>query len=198
MQSETEAFARAESFVRRITNIADDEWQMFVSGARIRYIRKKEHFLKQDQVCRYIGIITEGCVRHYYLVNGEEITNDFNFEDMVTGGYRSFSTGDPSRFNVVAMEDTTMVTFTRSHLHHLYEMSRSWQTIGRILLENIFNRKQLREESFLLETPAMRYERLLETSPWILNRVPLGYIASYLGMKQETLSRIRAKKRGRV
>lgn len=193
MQTEEQAFEKAYRFLNGITPPGNDAWEMFRLHARYKTLRRREHFLRQDEVCRHLGIITEGYVRHYYLVDGEEVTNDFNFENMITGGYHSFSTGERARFNVVAMEDTTLIIFSYELLLRLYDRFPAWQTLGRLLLERIFNRKQLREESFLLDSAEDRYRKILQTQPEMLQRVPLQYLASYLGVKPETLSRIRAR-----
>ncbi|PSR53498.1 Crp/Fnr family transcriptional regulator [Adhaeribacter arboris] len=192
--TDDEIYAQARKSYARLVVFTNEEWQAFRERTLIRYLNRKEHFLRQDAVCLHCAYVAKGYVRHYYLVEGKEVTNDFNFEHMSTGGYQSFITQMPVRFNIVAMEPTTLVTFNRSTILDLYERYPNWQKLGRLVIEGLFNRKTLREESFLLDTPEDRYRQLLQRQPFILQRVPLVYIASYLGITPETLSRIRARK----
>ena len=191
--STSEALAKARSYLSKIVYFSDEEWEVFAREAKVKTLQKKEHFLRQGEVCTQCAVIVQGYVRHYYLVDGREVSNDFNFESMATGAYHSFMTRLPARFNIVAMEPVTLVCFSRALLLRLFDQYPAWQKIGRMVIEGMFNRKTLREESFLLDSPEVRYRNLEEKYPEMLRRVPLLYIASYLGMAPETLSRIRSK-----
>ncbi|QHT67711.1 Crp/Fnr family transcriptional regulator [Rhodocytophaga rosea] len=191
--STLQALAKARSYLDKIVPLSDEEWEAFASEAKVKTLQKKEHFLRQGEICTQCAIIIQGYVRHYYLVDGREVSNDFNFESMATGAYHSYMAILPARFNIVSMEPVTLVCFSRSLLLHLFDQYPKWQKIGRIMIEGMFNRKTLREESFLLDSPEIRYRNLLEKYPQMLQRVPLLHIASYLGITPETLSRIRSK-----
>lgn len=132
-------------------------------------------------------------MRLYYTVDGEEVTKDFNFENIFCGSYASFSLQQPSRFNIVAMEDVELYTFGRDDLYRLFEEYAVLQKVGRLWMEMMFIRKELREASFLLDSAEQRYNNLLQADDQMLRRVPLKYVASYLGMTAETLSRIRSR-----
>jgi CRP-like cAMP-binding protein len=142
-------------------------------------------------VCRQLGLIVKGYVRLFYQVDGEEITKDFNFENWICGSYASFSLQQPSRFNIVAMEDTELYLLGRDELYRLFDSYPNIQKLGRLQIEKMFIRKEQREASFLLDTAEQRYRNLLEQEPQMVRRVPLKYLASYLGMTAETLSRVR-------
>ncbi len=140
-----------------------------------------------------MAFIAKGYVRFYFLVEDEEVTKEFNFENTFCGSYASFITGSPSRFNVKAMEDLSLLIFDRPHLLQLVEQYPAWAKFLLFSVENLFVRKENREASFLLDTPEEKYKKLLFENKEMLRRVPLKYIASYLGLSAETLSRIRAK-----
>ncbi|RYY93686.1 MAG: Crp/Fnr family transcriptional regulator [Chitinophagaceae bacterium] len=166
-------------------------WEAMQEAAEPRHLKRREFFLRQDQVCRHVGFIASGYVRLFYLKDGLEITKDFNFEQSFCGSYASFSLQQPSRFNVVAMEDTELYAVGRSDLYRLFDTYPSLQKMGRLNMEHMFIRKELRESAFLLDGAERRYLDLLEQHPQVLQRVPLKYIASYLGLTAETVSRIR-------
>jgi CRP-like cAMP-binding protein len=94
----------------------------------------------------------------------------------------------------VAMEKVKLYTIGRDDLYHLIDKYRSLQKLGRLSMEYMFIRKEMREASFLLDSADQRYNDLLLQYPGIQQRVPLKYLASYLGITAETLSRIRANK----
>jgi CRP-like cAMP-binding protein len=92
------------------------------------------------------------------------------------------------------MEDVKLYTIGREDLFRLFDKYPTLQKLGRLSMEYMFIRKETREASFLLDTAEQRYEELMRQYPGITQRVPLKYLASYLGITAETLSRIRANK----
>ncbi len=169
-------------------------WEDLQSVVRERTLQRKEHFLREGEICRSIGFITKGYIRLYYLHEGEEITKDFNFETNFCGSHASFSMQQPSRFNIIAMEDLTILEINRKDLYALFDKHKSFERLGRLIMERMFDRKEQREAAFLRDDAEKRYHDLLKLYPQITHRVPLKYIASYLGIKPETLSRLRALK----
>jgi CRP/FNR family transcriptional regulator, anaerobic regulatory protein len=182
-----------KTFFEKQITVEKLAWEEFEAILVPRTLKKKEHFLRQGQVCKQLAFIASGSVRVYFMVDGEDITKDFNFENSFCGSLASFSLQQPSRFNVVAMEESKIYAMAKDDLYRLYDKYPSIQKIGRLSIENMFIRKELREASFLLDTAQQRYENLLAQNPLIVNRVPLKYLASYIGIKAETLSRIRGK-----
>jgi CRP-like cAMP-binding protein len=142
-----------------------------------------------------MAYIVKGYVRFYFLVGAEEVTKEFGFENSFCGSYASFISCNPSRFNVKAMEDLSLLVFTRPHLMELLDRYPVWGKFLLFSVENLFVRKENREASFLLDSPEEKYQKLLSEHKEMLQRVPLKYIASYLGLSAETLSRIRAGQR---
>lgn len=181
-------------YFERLTPIDDKTWTEFKSLLHTRQLKRKDHFLRQGEVCRHVGFVQEGYVRLYYLVDGEEITKDFNFEDSFCGSQASFSSQTPARFSIVAMEDCKLYVIGREDLYRMFDRFKSFERIGRLYMEYMFERKERRESAFLQDNAEKRYEDLLKEFPQIVQRVPLKYIASYLGITAETLSRLRAVK----
>jgi CRP/FNR family transcriptional regulator, anaerobic regulatory protein len=180
-----------KSFLQQKVSISEEEWNAFEAVLQTKTVKKKEHFLQEGQICKQIGFIVSGYVRLYYLKDGEEITKDFNFENMFCGSYASFSLQQPSLFNIIAMEDVELITFGRDDLYTLADRYSSIERMLRKNMEFMFIRKELREASFLLDDAQERYRKLLEQEPQMIQRVPLKHLASYLGLSAETLSRVR-------
>ena len=181
-----------ESFIQQLVTPEPGAMDDLKAVVRERTLKKKEHFLREGEICKTIGFITKGYIRLYYLHEGEDITKDFNFETNFCGSNASFTTQSPARFNIVAMEDVTMQEISRYDLYALYDKYKSFERLGRLIMEYMFDRKEQREAAFLQHDAERRYADLLKTYPQITQRVPLKYIASYLGISAETLSRLRA------
>lgn len=180
------------SFLNSINPLSDEEYDAFQRILTFKRYSKKEYFLREGQVCKHLGLIVKGYVRLFYVADGEEITKDFNFENFICGSYASFSMQEPSRFNIIAMEELEVYLIGRDELYRLTDKYPSIQKLVRLQIEKMFIKKELREASFLLDNAEQRYYNLLELEKQISQRVSLKYLASYLGITAETLSRIRA------
>jgi CRP/FNR family transcriptional regulator, anaerobic regulatory protein len=183
-----------KSFFEKQVPLEKQAWKDLQEIIEPKEFKRKDHFLHQGEICKQLGFIVKGYVRLYFLKDGDEITKDFNFENSFCGSYASFSLRQPSRFNIVAMEKLKLYTIGREDLFRLFDKYPGLQKLGRLSMEHMFIRKEMREASFLLDSAEQRYQDLLLQYPKITQRVPLKYLASYLGITAETLSRIRALK----
>jgi len=193
MSTEESAITNFQAFCTSIISFTESEWQAFEKHLIIKKLNKNQHFLQEGETCNKIAFIAKGCTRLYFLVQEEEVTKDFCFENTFTGSVASFLSRQPSHFNVIAMEDTELVTIHYEGLMNLYDNYHCWSNFGRKLVEQFAIRKENREVSFLLYSPEERYLDMLNKYPNIIQRVPLKIIASFLGMTPETLSRVRNK-----
>ena len=182
-----------KNLIARTVNLDEGAWQAMEKILHTKTLKRKENYLREGETCKNMGFIVKGYVRLYYLVDGKEITKDFSFENSFCGSYASFSMNEPSRFNVVAMEDLELLTFERNSLFEICDRHPAIQKFLRLSLQDLFIRKEMRESAFLLDPAEKRYNDLLAGHPQIIQRVPLKYLASYLGMSAETISRIRKK-----
>lgn len=156
-------------------------------------LKKGTHFIKQGEVSSAIAFINRGFFRYYHISNGEEITSDFSFEKTFITSFISLITGEPSRIAVQALDDSMLLVLKRSRLYELYETNHTMERMGRLLAEKAFTDNTNHLLSFLNDKAAIRYQNLLEQAPHMVQKIPLVYIASYLGISPETLSRIRKK-----
>jgi CRP-like cAMP-binding protein len=192
MKMSTPTHDTLQIFVNSLAGLDSVDYEALRSVLTHKHYKKKEYFLREGQVCKHLGLIAKGYVRLFYVVDGEEITKDFNFEHFICGSYASFSLQQPSRFNIIAMEDLEVYLMGRDDLYRLFDEYPNIQKLGRLQIERMFIRKELREASFLLDNAEQRYNNLFQNEPEMVRRVPLKYLASYLGVTAETLSRVRS------
>ncbi len=179
-------------YINRFVQLSEEEIQAMESIIISRRIGKKEHFAEIDKVCTRILFIDSGYFRFYHLdTNGDEITSDFYFGPNFITSYTSFITGEPSFVNVQAMVDMDVLEIHKSDLDHLYQRYPNIERLGRRIAESVAITCERHLFLLLNQTAEVRYKNLLEQSPEHVKTIPLQYIASYLGITKETLSRVR-------
>jgi CRP-like cAMP-binding protein len=189
----TDAYDMIREAIHRVSNITDDDWNLFKPGLRHKKIQKGKYFVEEGKTYKEIAFVISGLFRAYYVIDGEEINCDFYFEGQWPKAYHSFLTQTPSRMWIQALEDAEVFLIGYDHLQNLFTKNKNWERFGRIATENAFVASQARNEMLLLDKPQMRYLNLYQSHPRIFERVPLYHIASYLGIKQPSLSRIRKR-----
>ncbi|MBC7488570.1 MAG: Crp/Fnr family transcriptional regulator [Cytophagaceae bacterium] len=147
----------------------------------------------EGKVCHHMYFVEKGCVRGYYNLDGKEVTYWFGFEYSFVTSFYSFISRKPAFENIQLIEDCTVLAISYDDLQKLYDKYPEVERLVRIINENYYVRLEERFVAAQFKTAKERYAGLLDFSPHILQRMPLGYIASYLGISQETLSRIRGK-----
>lgn len=160
-----------------------------------RTIRKQEFFNFQHSVCRQVGFILKGIFRVYYIDPKTELEHNLYFvpEYAFITSLKSLLTQTTCPYLIEALEGAELLVIDYEHLQQLYAQSHGWERFGRLLAEQYFLFNQTRAESLLTQTAEERYMDLVTHYPDILNRVSLGHISSYLGIKGPSLSRIRAQ-----
>ncbi|KAA3437184.1 Crp/Fnr family transcriptional regulator [Rufibacter hautae] len=143
-------------------------------------------------VCNNLYFLEQGCLRGYYNLDGKEITYWFGFENNFITSFYSFISRKPGVENIQMLEDSTLWGISFEALNQLFDYHSDLERLVRIINEQYYIRLEERFMGMQFKTARERYEQLLETSPHILQRISLGQIASYLGISQETLSRIRS------
>jgi len=162
---------------------------------KARKINKGDFFNMQRMVCNDLGLVVKGIFRIYYHdPNTEEDKNLFFFsENQFVVSFRSFISQSPCWYFIEAMEDSEIVFISYRDLNSLYETNPNWGKFGRLLAELFFAYAQTRAEEFMFFSHEERYLRLLEEHPNIVNRIPAYHIASFLGITNPSLSRIRKR-----
>jgi CRP-like cAMP-binding protein len=154
---------------------------------------KNEFLLTEGKTCRHLYFLESGAVRGFYNLDGKEITHWFGFENDFVTSFHSFTTGQPAVENIQLLEGSILWSINKESITRLLGQYHEIERVVRIAYEKYYIRLEERFVNAQFKTAAERYENLLEQTVHILERVPLGYVASYLGISQETLSRIRSR-----
>jgi len=152
---------------------------------------KGEYLIKEGQVEQSIYFIEGGAVRVFHVTEFEEQTIRFGYEGSLITSLSSFITGNPSEFYIEALRKTTVKIIRKQLLFEIVNESTETLLQYNKLLERLIVQQMEREIDLLTESPTKRLQRVLARSPNLFQEIPLKYIASYLRMTPETLSRIR-------
>lgn len=182
-----------KEFLKNIPFLTGKDCSLFEPYLKTKNYKAKDFFLSEGKTCQEIGFVNKGCFRTYYLSDGKEVNTHFVFENQFVTDYDSFLQENPSRYFIQALEETEIVTFNLTALQKAYDQSHNWERFGRLISEQSYKLINQRVESFLFLNGEQRYLDLLKNQPYIFDRIPLYYIASYLGIERESLSRLRKK-----
>ncbi|MEO8855263.1 MAG: Crp/Fnr family transcriptional regulator [Ginsengibacter sp.] len=173
------------------TNFTQKLLLFFDTNARKKVIQKGEFLIKEGDIERNLYLVESGAVRVFYLSEFDEHIIRFGYEGSLINSLSSFITQKPSEFFIEAIRKTTVKEISKADLVKLRNESDENLRQYIELLESLVTQQIDREIDLLITSPAERLKRVLERSPNLFQHVPLKYIASYLRMKPETLSRIR-------
>ncbi|RAJ33363.1 Crp/Fnr family transcriptional regulator [Pedobacter cryoconitis] len=181
--------------IKNLTGLTDTDLSAGLPYWKKRKITKGDFFNKQSVVCQDLGIVAQGIFRVYYY---DETTNEeknifFFSENQFIVSFRSFIFQFPCKYYIEALEDAEILYIPYQDLQQLYDQSKEWQKFGRLLAEHFFNQSQGRTEDLLFLSHEARYLNLVKTHSNILERVQAYHIASFLGIKNPSLSRIRKR-----
>ncbi|MFN8255665.1 MAG: Crp/Fnr family transcriptional regulator [Bacteroidales bacterium] len=179
--------------IRKISSISDESLWELDKISELTLFRKNEFVLKEGAVCDAIYFVNQGLVRIYYYKQDKEISEWFAFENSFCFSIVSYFTKKPSHLIIQCLEDTEVLAISHDGLEKLRKTNFEISNFAFELISGSLILSQLRMESLQFETAQQRYENLVKAQPTIIQRVPVNYIASYLGISAETLSRIRAK-----
>ncbi|MCG8365270.1 MAG: Crp/Fnr family transcriptional regulator [Pseudanabaenales cyanobacterium] len=158
---------------------------------------KDKFLLEKGQLSNHIYFVVEGAIRSFCEANDKEVTRWFCFEGHFATSYFSFVYRQPSEDSLILIKDSKLLSISYGDLQNLAHKDAVWVDLNRRLLEYYYTNLLNRAMSFQTQSAAERYNNLLQEQSDIEDIVSLGHLASYLGMTQETLSRLRARKKRR-
>jgi CRP-like cAMP-binding protein len=173
--------------------LADKDWEFFASKITRQEFPKNHTLLKIGQTEDYLSFIETGVVRYYIPKVENDLTLAVVFANSFASAYDSFLTRIPSVYQADTLAKTTLWRINYNDLQIVYNGTEIGNKIGRFACEDLFLKKLKRELSLLNETAEQRYHSLFTEQPQLVKEIPLKYIASYIGITPQALSRIRKR-----
>lgn len=180
------------NFIERFFKLTEAEKETLNSFDLFRVYEKGDILVKTGEINSYNYFVLEGCVRCYYLVDGEEKSTSFYTEGQSFEPIRD-TESNISAQNIDCVEACILSVSNAEMERIMFSQFPRFESLCRKLSEELVSSKQLEFDRFKNFSPEQRYLDLLQSRPELLQRVPLGQLASYLGMKPESLSRIRRR-----
>ncbi len=183
-----------KDFINRFVIISPSDMQIIIEHFKTKDFSKGEKLHKKGNVCNRLFIIEKGMARSFFInEKGKDISIWFFSEKEAVTSVESFFKRSPSKYDIEALEDTTVHYITYDDLQKLFNKFHSFERFGRLLAIQMLTDLAHKLNAIQFQSAEERYKFLLKKHPNIAFRVPLKHIASYLGITQETLSRVRAK-----
>lgn len=176
-------------------NIPCIESEKFISKLIPLRIKKNEYLVREGDIPEKIAFVISGLFRAFYLTEkAEEKTIVFRGEGRVLSAYSSFVEDENSKFSIQALEDSIILYLTITDFEELISGDSIWQIITGKYYMNIYIEKEARERELLSNDAKTNYNNFLHDYPGLINRIKHYYVASYLGISNVSLSRIRNEK----
>lgn len=182
-----------EQYFKSNFGFGESDWDFLFSKMRRVEIPKKTVVTQVGQVEQQLSFIEKGIVRHYIPKADNDLTFAFVFKDSFVSAYDSFLKQSPSEYAVATITDSVFYSMNYADVQEIFAQTEVGNKIGRIATEELFLNKAKRELDLLNKTAEERYLSLFSDRPELIREIPLKYIASYIGITPQALSRIRKR-----
>jgi len=179
--------------IQNLITLSTTEKDIVVSLFEEKKYKKGDFFLEEGKICKHVGFVTKGLLQYYINHDGEDKTYEFAQENSFICNYESFIPQTPSTKNIQALEDCEIFQISYNNLQLFYKSISQAERFGRLVIEQVFIQILQDLSSFYTDTPELRYEKILKKHPDLLQRMSQYHIASYVGVKPQSLSRIRKR-----
>lgn len=180
-------------YISKIVNLNEIEKEVIKAEIPVKTFKKGTILLREGQVSRRAFFNIKGCVRSYYLLDGEEKTTFFYLENQFVTSMKSFTQKIPSTHYLECLEDSVLCVLSYEKEQELLQRFPKFESLSRILLEEELGNYQEMLSLYMIANPEKRYLNLLKYRPELRERIPQYQLATYLGITAESLSRIRKR-----
>lgn len=180
-------------FIKEIVPFTDEEIQKAEFLFTEHTLKKGEFWVKEGEFNADMLFVNKGMLRSYFLKDEIEKTFDLTIENQLVTCTYCYTFGLPSKDFIQAIEDTYLCIISKDNLETLYKQSYKWERLSRILFEGYTIGQEIRLRSFIADTAQERYEQLATEQPELIQRTPQIYLANFLGITPQSLSRLRRK-----
>jgi CRP-like cAMP-binding protein len=179
-------------FISKYISLTEDEKNALLSLDLFRSVKKGTILLKEGQKSKDGYFVLKGCIRKYYIINGEEKTTDF-FTEMEGLTPHCVTNKAPSEYFISCVEDTILTVADPDIGVEINAKFPKFDIMCRMLSEELLAKEQINFAEFKTSSPEQRYLNLLQNRPDLIQRVPQQQLASYIGIKPQSLSRLRTR-----
>jgi CRP-like cAMP-binding protein len=179
--------------IQNVIALSPAEKDLVIALFKETSYKKGDFFLADGQICKQVGFVTKGLLRYYINHDGEDKTYDFAQENSFVCNYESFLPRTPSTKIIQALEDCKILQISYTDLQIFYQSIRGAERFGRLVIEQVFLQTLQDLSSFYTDSPELRYEKFLTKHPELQQRISQYHIASFVGVKPQSLSRIRKR-----
>jgi CRP-like cAMP-binding protein len=184
-----------ESAIRRFAAPPAQDIAAFASMGRPRVLKAGEDFCRIGQETHEVAFIHEGILRYYLILpDGDDVTKDFSFTGGFSVSFGSAVSGRPAEVGIAAVVPCRLTVWPYSTFVTLYGRHAEWERFGRRVAETLYVRKERREISLLTESAERRRVAMMDAFPEAAH-IPQHYLASYLGIRPQSLSRLKKRRR---
>jgi CRP-like cAMP-binding protein len=179
------------TFIGKYVDFDINELAEAIPFINILNLHKNEILINEGEIANCIAFTNKGYLRVYFNYNGEEITRDITPLHTFATALPSFISQAPSYEIISAITSSELFIIKKSDLDYLYSKYPKWERLGRRIIEDMFVEVQRRLYLFITESAEVRYKQFVKRYPDIMHDVPLKYIADFIGVKLQSLSRLR-------
>lgn len=179
-------------FIAKYITLNDAEKNALVTLDIFRTVKKGSVLLQEGQISTHGYFVLKGCIRTYYMIDGEEKTTAF-YTELEGLTPHCVLTQKPAEYYISALEDSILTVLNPVMEAEIFAKFPKFETLCRMMSEQLLAKQQIDFDEFKTSSPEQRYINLLQKRPDLIHRVPLNQLASFLGIKPPSLSRLRAR-----
>lgn len=190
----TMAYAKLFQLVESVIDLVEDDRNLIRQVFEPCEAKRASLLEQEGRIPQYLYFINQGFLRLFYNEDGQEVTTNINCPPGFITSFNHFIHETVSPLQLECVTDSHLLRVNRKNLHSLYQRHPKWMEFSRIITEQSLQYNEQRTRDMLVLTAEQRYQKLLSAQPEIVQHVPLQYIASFIGIKPESLSRIRRQR----